>query len=342
MRSTTPVGAVEHHLAPHVRGVSARHGVRSCGHAETRPTTAAAVVEQVVALHDALLARPHLAPEPATNELFGRLVALAVDPAAARDADAVLGDPTVARLLASLRHLCADGEFELERSWARRVVDHPDPGAELARFPYHQNYGDLTRLEHHTVAGLTASPVRRVLFIGSGPLPLTSLLLAEHSRVRGRQPRPRARRGPSGRGPRGPPRPHRAAVPPWRRPRRVRRLRLGALRPGLPRRPRGPRPRRQARAARAPRPSAASGCARPRPQRPLPARAALPRPRPRRPARPAHPRRRAPAHRRRQLGGRRGGPGSHRGLRAATIAENPGRGTRIPRSTREPHGYLKP
>ena len=174
------MGAVEHHLAPHVRGVSARHGVRSCGHTETRPTTAAAVVEQVVALHDALLARPHLAPEPTTNELFGRLVALAVDPVAARDADAVLGDPTVARLLPSLRRLCADGEFELERSWARRVVAHPDPGAELARFPYHQNYGDLTRLEHHTVAGVTSSPVRRVLFIGSGPLPLTSLLLAEH------------------------------------------------------------------------------------------------------------------------------------------------------------------
>jgi nicotianamine synthase len=196
MASATSDGAVDHHLVPtsgrsaerpgtkHLageshRGASLKLGVRSCGHTETRPTSAAVVIAQVRALHEALLARPHLAPATGTNELFGRLVSLAIDPAAARDADAVLGDPAVARLLPSLRGLCADGEFELERSWARRIVDHPDPRAELARFPYHQNYRDLTRLEHHAVAGVTSSLPRRVLFIGSGPLPLTSLLLAE-------------------------------------------------------------------------------------------------------------------------------------------------------------------
>lgn len=178
MASTTSGVAVDQHLGPHVLGAAARHGVRSCGHSETRPT-AGPVIAQVLALHEALRARPHLRPEPATNELFERLVSLAVDPAAARDADAVLRDPAVERLLPSLRQLCADGEFELERAWAERIVAHPDPRTELARFPYHRNYGDLTRLEHHTVAGLTSGPVRRVLFVGSGPLPLTSLLLAE-------------------------------------------------------------------------------------------------------------------------------------------------------------------
>jgi nicotianamine synthase len=165
------------HLAG-ARGPSSKLGVRSCGPGETGPTSAAAVVAEVRALHQALLARPHLLPEPATNDLFSRLVSMVIDPAAARDADAVLGDPAVQRLLPSLRCLCADGEFELERSWARRIVDAADPRAELARFPYHRNYEDLTRLEHHAVAGLRPDPVRRVLFIGSGPLPLTSLLLA--------------------------------------------------------------------------------------------------------------------------------------------------------------------
>lgn len=158
------------HLA---RGGATRLGVRACGHADTGST--GAVVARVRALYEALLARPHLAPEPVTNELFGRLVSLAVDPVAARDADAVLADPAVAELLPGLRELCAAGEFELERWWAQRIV----AGSELTAFPYHQNYGDLTRLEHHAVAGLRADPVRRVLFIGSGPLPLTSLLLAQ-------------------------------------------------------------------------------------------------------------------------------------------------------------------
>ena len=171
-----PVGPVEH-LAG-VRGGAARLGVRSCGHADTGSTTAA-VVARVRALYDALLARPDLCPAPVTNEIFSSLVSLAIDPAASRDAEAVLADPGVRGLLPELRQLCAAGEFELERWWSQRIVDAPEPRTELARFPYRQNYADLTRLEYHAVAGLAPRQVRRVLFVGSGPLPLTSLLLAE-------------------------------------------------------------------------------------------------------------------------------------------------------------------
>ncbi|WP_018333796.1 nicotianamine synthase family protein [Actinomycetospora chiangmaiensis] len=167
-----------HQLPPHPTSRPARPAVHGCGHADTG-STRAAVVTQVRALHEALAACTDLAPGPRTDDLFGRLVALAVDPSAARDADAVLADPAVRTLLPELRQLCAAGEFELERHWARRVVAAPDPAAELARFPYHQNYVDLTRLEHHAVSGLVGDQVGRVLFVGSGPLPLTSLLLAE-------------------------------------------------------------------------------------------------------------------------------------------------------------------
>ncbi|MFC5061495.1 nicotianamine synthase family protein [Actinomycetospora atypica] len=190
-----------HHVArrPEARGISGRLTVRSCGHADTGSTdtgstdtgstdtsttdtgttTAAAVVAQVRELHRELARRTTLAPSPGSDALFGRLVALATDPVSARDADAVLADPAVAALLPDLRRLCADGEFELERSWTRRIVGNADPRAELARFPYCGNYRDLTRLEHHTVSGVADAPVRRVLFVGSGPLPLTSLLLAQ-------------------------------------------------------------------------------------------------------------------------------------------------------------------
>ncbi len=169
-----------HPAGASARGMSARLAVRSCAHPDTGPSRASTTAAEVRELHAALAARPSLVPGPGTDELFGRLVSLAIDPEAARDAEAVLADPLVAPILPGLRRLCADGEFELERSWARRVIGHPDPRAELARFPYHRNYRDLTRLEHHAVAGLTDRPPRRVLFIGSGPLPLTSLLLAEH------------------------------------------------------------------------------------------------------------------------------------------------------------------
>ncbi|MEJ2869389.1 nicotianamine synthase family protein [Actinomycetospora sp. OC33-EN08] len=181
MTSPTPIRRpVGHaHDADHPAPRSARPPVRGCGHAETGSSRAGTVVAEVRALHGALAARDDLSPGPETNGLFGRLVSLAIEPAAAREADAVLADPAVETLLPELRRLCADGEYALERHWARRIVEAADPQAELGRFPYHRNYVDLTRLEHHAVAGLVPDGPRRVLFVGSGPLPLTSMLLAE-------------------------------------------------------------------------------------------------------------------------------------------------------------------
>ena len=181
MTSSTPTrrpGPHPSHQHQPTPSRAARPAVHGCGHGDTG-SARAAVVTQVRALHAALAACPDLTPGPRTDDLFGRLVTLAVDPSAAREADAVLGDPAVASLLPELRRLCADGEFELERHWAQRIVAAPDPEAELARFPYHQNYVDLTRLEHHAVSGLVPHRIRRVLFVGSGPLPLTSMLLAD-------------------------------------------------------------------------------------------------------------------------------------------------------------------
>jgi nicotianamine synthase len=183
MTSSTPIRrSATHppsHASPtHQTSRSSRPPVHGCSRTDTG-SSRAAVVSQVRALHDELAACTDLTPGPHTNDLFGRLVALAVDPTAAREADAVLADPAVRSLLPELRQLCADGEFALERHWAQRVVEAPDPAAELARFPYHRNYVDLTRLEHHAVSGLVGDRVGRVLFVGSGPLPLTSMLLAE-------------------------------------------------------------------------------------------------------------------------------------------------------------------
>jgi nicotianamine synthase len=86
--------------------------------------------------------------------------------------------PDVRRIIPGLRSLCSAGEVELERVWTRRIIASRDPQRELREFPYFANYEQLTRLEHHAMLGVTGRIPRRVLFVGSGPLPLSSLLLA--------------------------------------------------------------------------------------------------------------------------------------------------------------------
>jgi nicotianamine synthase len=134
--------------------------------------------EQIMAVHDTLARLPDLEPGPVVNDLFADLVRFC-EYRDGEDAGQILGDPRIRALIPQLRQLCATGEFLLERSWARSIVGSDDPDAQLARFPYLANYEELTSLELHALAGvgLDLSQVRRLCFLGGGPLPLSALLM---------------------------------------------------------------------------------------------------------------------------------------------------------------------
>lgn len=138
----------------------------------------AKVVADLTRLHGALSALATLAPGPHTDAVFDELVALTVRPWDDRIVQRVLADPDVRRIIPSLRRLCSSGEIELERAWARRILASHAPCNELRKFPYFTNYELLTRIEFGTVQALAGGVPERVLFVGAGPLPLTSLLLA--------------------------------------------------------------------------------------------------------------------------------------------------------------------
>lgn len=142
----------------------------------------ASTIEAVRRLYQQIATLPGLAPGPRTDAPFTELVRLVTTPTPVSTQRQVLADPQVQALTPHLQRLCCEAEAELERSWAARIIARHDPGQELRSFPYYDHYRRLTRLEHHLVAGLTAPP-QRVAFIGSGPLPLTSILLAQQYRV---------------------------------------------------------------------------------------------------------------------------------------------------------------
>lgn len=74
--------------------------------------------------------------------------------------------------------MCSESEYLLEEHWAEKIISEPDTEKALARlksFPYYDNYEDLTRLEISTMLAADPMMPAKVAFIGSGPLPLTSL-----------------------------------------------------------------------------------------------------------------------------------------------------------------------
>ncbi|KAL2192127.1 Nicotianamine synthase [Thermothelomyces heterothallicus CBS 203.75] len=144
------------------------------------------LVQRIVETHAELLRLPHLRPGKVINQLLGNLVSVCSDIYDQEVVDKVLSNPSVKAILPSLRHICAQAESCLELHWAEHVLTAAQGGggpdevqARLRTFPYYENYQELTRLELCAILSATKTAPRRIAFIGSGPLPLTSLCLLQ-------------------------------------------------------------------------------------------------------------------------------------------------------------------
>ena len=141
-------------------------------------TPAVGLCDRIVQLYEDISRLGSLAPAPEVNALFQELVQLCVH-AEGRAVAPVLADARIRRLRPDLLRLCSQGESLLERAWAHRVLEAADPWAELSRFPYLENYQQLSLLEVHALAGSGHVPRSgdRVCFLGGGAMPVSALLL---------------------------------------------------------------------------------------------------------------------------------------------------------------------
>ncbi|KAF2822561.1 Nicotianamine synthase [Ophiobolus disseminans] len=147
-------------------------------------TSAHKLVSEIRDIYDRLSSLPSLAPGPQINGLLTRLVNLCIKPFSVEFTKCFFSINGVAHLCEQLRPLCASAEGELEKFWATQIIREaqsalcPSPKL-LASFPYHQNYIDLSRLECLTLEAFLPAPPHKIAFIGSGPLPLTSLCMLD-------------------------------------------------------------------------------------------------------------------------------------------------------------------
>lgn len=77
-----------------------------------------------------------------------------------------------------LQNICSLAEEKMEKFWAQKIIDSKNPRKTLSEFTYYMNYQKLTNLEYHLLLSQLSS-LQKVLFVGSGALPLTAILLAK-------------------------------------------------------------------------------------------------------------------------------------------------------------------
>ncbi|KAG8063666.1 hypothetical protein GUJ93_ZPchr0003g17008 [Zizania palustris] len=145
---------------------------------EAQNQEVAALVQKIAGLHAAISELPSLSPSAEVDALFTDLVTACVP---ASPVDVTKLGSEAQRMREELIRLCSTAEGQLEAYYSDMLAAFDSPLDHLGRFPYYRNYINLSKLEYELlVSHVPGIAPTRVAFVGSGPLPFSSLVLAMH------------------------------------------------------------------------------------------------------------------------------------------------------------------
>ncbi|CAH9145037.1 unnamed protein product [Cuscuta epithymum] len=135
------------------------------------------VVEKICNLYEEISRLENLKPSKDVDILFTELVHTCIPP---NPVDVSKLCSKVQEKRSKLIKLCGEAEGLLESHYSALLGSLPNPLQNLHLFPYFNNYLKLSELEFGILTrhGDVASIPQRIAFIGSGPLPLTSIVLS--------------------------------------------------------------------------------------------------------------------------------------------------------------------
>jgi hypothetical protein len=154
------------------------HCVVTCESEEDlRMTSRTDAIEFVKQVHKTLSKQTDLSPNnPIVTDCAKRFIEFLRATYREEWASLLPDTPELAQITGHLPLLCGQAECQMEKWWCRRLIGYRDISFNgLAEFWYFENYRSLVTAE---LALLGPAIAGRALFLGSGALPLTAVLLA--------------------------------------------------------------------------------------------------------------------------------------------------------------------
>ncbi|KAI4317522.1 hypothetical protein L6164_025384 [Bauhinia variegata] len=133
------------------------------------------LVAQIMQIHATISKLESLRPSKQVNALLTHLVKLCILPSSI-DIKALPQEAQAMRQ--SLIVLCGKAEELLELEFSTFLGQTPNPINNLTLFPYYGNYVKLANLENKILIENGIEQPKKVAFVGSGPMPLTSIVMA--------------------------------------------------------------------------------------------------------------------------------------------------------------------
>nr|WP_320193363.1 nicotianamine synthase family protein [uncultured Desulfobacter sp.] len=113
---------------------------------------------------------------------FGHLDRLAAMDIDDGQAEALRCDPELTKVLDHISRLKRANGLRMEIHNAKTVISSSSPWDTVKQFVYYPNYMELARMEY---TGANLGPGDRVVFLGSGPMPLTLVCLCVQYKIYG-------------------------------------------------------------------------------------------------------------------------------------------------------------
>ncbi|KAJ0030498.1 hypothetical protein Pint_14162 [Pistacia integerrima] len=132
---------------------------------------------RIVEIHASISKLESLKPSKQVNSLFTQLVKLCT---LNSSIDVKALSPELQKMRQSLILLSGRTEGLLELEFASFITKLTQPLNNLSLFPYYGNYVKLANLEYSILSQNGVVKPKKVAFVGSGPMPLTSLIMASH------------------------------------------------------------------------------------------------------------------------------------------------------------------
>ncbi|CAK9328438.1 unnamed protein product [Citrullus colocynthis] len=136
-----------------------------------------AVIQKVCELYDEISSLESLKPCNHVDTLFTKLVVTCMPPTSPHFHINSLSKP-LQQMRSNLISLCGQAESLLESHFSDLLAKFDSPIHHLHVFPYFSNYLKLSLLEFSILRRHCPVVPSSVAFVGSGPLPLTSIVLA--------------------------------------------------------------------------------------------------------------------------------------------------------------------
>ncbi|CAK8544560.1 unnamed protein product [Lathyrus sativus] len=135
------------------------------------------LIEKVCDLYEQISSLETLKPCKNVDMLFTKLVLTCMPPS---PIDVTKLPKTIQEKRSHLIRLCGEAEGYLESHYSAILGSYQNPLHHLHIFPYYSNYIKLGHLEFSILSQYCSHVPSKIAFIGSGPLPLTSIVLASN------------------------------------------------------------------------------------------------------------------------------------------------------------------